>query len=335
MKNYVSLVSILALTACATSGSGPDDRFRAASSSRYFAVGEDAAKSNQKVTSMDSEIIVCDAGGCPAHVNRYISNVSHQRLSSGGNLYAGSGFKVYGLDNVTFTSSDNPGTEKFKFMIENNEGSKTRGRITHVSVEDQGTQLLNRQSVQENVFKNSSDNITLTYNSWADPKLRFSDFGKIEINNGTLNNYMFAGGYKELQHEKPASNMNFSGNAAGFVSNGTETQNINGSATLAFNDGTETLNMNFSGGTVPWYNVQIIKSDNVNTITFTNTPNVNTDIEFNDFVNNTRTKAFDNDNINVGYYGPGTNVSEATGVVKYTEDDIRMDAAFGVTKDNQ
>ena len=333
MKNYVSLVSVLALTACATSGSGPDDRFRAASSSRYFAVGTDAAKSNEKVTSMDSEIIVCDAGGCPVHVNRYISNVSHQRLPSSGVLYAGSGFNVYGLDNATFTTSDNPGTEKFTFVIDDDEGSKNRGKITHISL-DQGAHLLNRQTSQENVFKNTSDNITLTYNSWADKKLRFSDFGKIEVNNGTTNNSMFAGGYKELQHETPASNMDFTGKAAGVVSNGTESQNVNGTATLAFNNGTETLNMNFSGGNVPWYDVKIIKSDSVNTITFTDSANVNTNIEFNDFANGTRTKDFDGDNMNVGYYGPGTNVSEATGVVGYTENDIRMDAAFGVTKDN-
>lgn len=321
--------------ACASGSGGPDDRFRVSSSSRYFAVGTDAVKSNANITSMDSEIIVCDEGGCPAHVNRYISNVSHQRSSSGGSLYNGSGFKVYGLDNATFTSSENPGTEKFKFVIEDNEGTTTRGRITQVNM-DQGTHLLNRQNAQAgNPFANSSDNITLTYNSWADKKLRFSDFGKINVDDGTAKEYMFAGGYKELQHEKPASNMDFSGTATGVVSNGTETQNINGVATLKYKDETETLNMNFSEGTTPWYDVEIVKSAGTNTITFTDSANVNTDVKFNDFVENTRTKNFDaENNMNIGYYGPGTNVSEATGVVKYTENDIRMDASFGVKKDN-
>lgn len=334
MKKYVSLLSILALTACAVGGSGPDDRFRVSSSSRYFAVGTDAAKSNEQITSMDSEIIVCEDGGCPAHVNRYISNVSHRRLSSGGSLYTGSGFKVYGLDNVSFTTSDNPGTEKFKFIIEETEGSATRGRITHISMDQSA--ILNRQNTQAgNTFANSSDNITLTYNSWADKNLRFSDFGKIKVNDGTEKDYMFAGGYKELHHETPASNMNFTGNAGGIVSDGTNTQNVNGAATLAFNDGTETLNMNFSGGNVPWYDVEIVKSADVNTITFKNASNVNTNVKFDDFVDGTRTKDFDSANLNVGYYGPGTNVSEATGVVKYTEGDIRMDASFGMKKDIQ
>lgn len=334
MKKYVALVSVLALTACASSG-GPDDRFRVSSSSRYFAVGTDAVKSNEQITSMDSEIIVCDEGGCPAHVNRYISNVSHQRSSSGESLYSGTGFKVYGLDNVSFTTSDNPGTEKFKFIIEDSEGSATRGRITHVSM-DQGAHILTRQDTQAgNTFANSSDNITLTYNSWADKKLRFSDFGEIKVNDGTEKDYMFAGGYEELKHDQPATNMDFTGNAGGIVSDGTNTQNVNGAATLAFNDGTETLNMNFSGGNVPWYDVQIVKSANVNTITFKNASNVNTNVKFEDFVDGTRTKDFDTNNMNIGYYGPGINVSEATGVVKYTEGDIRMDASFGMKKDIQ
>ena len=58
MKKYIPLISVLALAACASGGSGPDDRFRVSSSSRYFAVGTDAAKSNEQITSMDSEIIV-------------------------------------------------------------------------------------------------------------------------------------------------------------------------------------------------------------------------------------------------------------------------------------
>lgn len=337
MKKYVSLVSVLALAACASSGSGPDERFRVASSSRYFAVGEDAVESNKKITSMDSEIIVCETGGCPAHLDRYISNVSHQRSSSGGVLYDGSGFKVYGLDNVSFTTSDNPDseTEKFKFIIEENEDSATRGRITHVSLDQSA--ILNRQNTQSgNTFTNSSDNTTLTYNSWADKKLRFSDFGEISVNDGTEKNYMFAGGYEELKHDKPSTNMNFTGNAGGIVSDGTNTQNVNGAATLAFNDGTETLNMNFSGGNAPWYDVEIVKSDSGNKITFTNSENVDTNVKFNDFdEDKTRTKNFNGTDMNIKYYGPGTNISEATGVAKYTEGDIRMDASFGMKKANQ
>lgn len=333
MKNYVYLMMVLGLAACASGGEGPDSRFRVSSSSQYFAVATDAAKSNKNVTSMDSEIIVCD-GGCPAHLDRYISNVSHQhRLASSTALYEGSGFKVYGLDNATFTTSDAPGTEKFTFVIEDDEASEMRGKITQVKW-DSGAHILTRQTVTENVFKNSDDDFTLTYNSLAENKLRFSDFGKIETNEASANKYMFAGGYEKLQHDAPTSNMSFTGTAAGIVSSGTYSQNVKGNATLDFNDGTETLNMNFASGETPWYNVEIIKSDTVNKIIFTDTENVNANVKFNDFSDGARTKDFTSENMNVGYYGHGTNVSEATGVVKYTEADINMDAAFGVKKNN-
>ena len=77
MKKYISLMSILALAACASGGS-PDGRFTVTSTSRIPFVTENAITSNQDVTSMDSAVVVCD-GNCPAIVGKYISDMNSLR----------------------------------------------------------------------------------------------------------------------------------------------------------------------------------------------------------------------------------------------------------------
>ena len=350
MKKYLSLMSILALAACASGGS-PDGRFTVTSTSRYAFVTEDAVNSNKNVTSMDSEIIICDDDACPAHINRYISNISHQHprgASTNTNdttkaLQSGEKYSVYGLNNASFTTDDANGDEKFVFSIDETENSKNRGRIESVKYDGYSGVLVRTSDSKK--FMNTQDGATFTYNSYdsmvkAESKLnlRFSDFGKVTFSdNDTGDNakdYMFAGGYKELR-KTPENNatMDFRGTASGVVSKGGTPQEINGPATLKFNAGTETLNMAFSGGEKPWYDVKIVKSDNENTISFSKTNNVSVgEIAFNDtdFTNGVKTENFVPSNMNIGYYGVNkNNIKEATGVVNYTEGDINMQAAFG------
>lgn len=226
----------------------------------------------------------------------------------------------------------------------------------------------------------TGNGIIITYGK--DIGLRYSDFGQLKYDlhwtngnqSGDEKSYEpFAGGYKEdgIRRESPETAMNFTGKAAGSVSNDSFNKNITGNATLSFNAGVETLNMYFSNtvadeDNTPWYDVQIIRnrSNGANSITFTTNNTLNGNIpenlRFNDFNNeNTRTKTdylvdgynggeygsehtpgVGHGKIDIGYYG-GRNdgVTEATGVTQYVEPlsgdgEIRMNVGFGMTKNN-
>lgn len=203
--------------------------------------------------------------------------------------------------------------------------------------------------------------------------LKYSDFGQFKYDlhyvqgneSGDEKSYEpFAGGYEELRHDTPGTDMNFSGRAAGSVSSGDTDKNITGPATLAFNNGTETLNMYFSGTVatsddIPWYDVTIVRNDNTNSITFTKNESSNSipaSLQFDGFNGNTKTvtdylvdgyngAGYDtqrdgNGKLDIGYYGGrNSGVTEATGVTQYVghgtaEHEIRMNVGFGMTKDN-
>ena len=339
MKKYISLMSILALAACASGGS-PDGRFTVTSTSRIPFVTEDAITSNQDVTSMDSAVVVCD-GNCPEIVGKYISDMNslrpHRDASVTANtepVYNTNNYHVYDLSNVKFTTADAPGTEKFVFSIDETENSKNRGRIESVQSALEGNSgQWNRQS--KNTFANSDNSATFTYNSYdsmvneqSQLNLRFSDFGKVTITGANAKDYMFAGGYNKLHHDAPTSSMTFTGNAVGVVSNGANTQEIDGDTNLSFDNGNETLNMNFAG----WYDVEIVKSGNTTEkITFTDKADISDAYKLTGFDTITNTKSGDAANVktDIGYYGNGDNIKEATGVVNYTEGNINMQAAFG------
>lgn len=335
MKKYISLMSILALAACASGGS-PDGRFTVTSTSRIPFVTENAITSNQDVTSMDSAVVVCD-GNCPAIVGKYISDMNllrpHRDASVAANtepVYNTNNYHVYDLSNVKFTTADAPGTEKFVFVIDESENSKNRGRIESVQSALKGNAgQWNRQS--KNTFSNSDNSATFTYESY-DTDLRFSDFGKVTIDKSDAKTiYMFAGGYDVLNHkELPSDEMTFNGRATGVVSNDAQDTHINigGDAVLSLQNQKETLNMNFAG----WYDVEIVKSGNTTEkITFTDKADISDAYKLTGFDTITNTKSGDVANIetDIGYYGNGDNIKEATGVVNYTEGDINMQAAFG------
>jgi len=225
----------------------------------------------------------------------------------------------------------------------------------------------------------TGNGVIITYGKDIGSGLKYSDFGQLKYDliatypNGyqeTEKSFEpFAGGYKDLRKETPGASMNFSGQAHGSVSNNNTDKNIAGNATLAFNDGTETLNMDFSNTTLttddtPWYNVTIVRNKTLNTqsITFETNDTLNDTIpdnlQFNDFVGNTRTPTYNlvdgyngegfgnqkmpgkgDGKLDIGYYGgPDGNVTEATGVTQYVEslggidNEIRMNVGFGMMK---
>lgn len=207
-----------------------------------------------------------------------------------------------------------------------------------------------------------------------DLELSYSDFGQMHFNlewekdteSGTEEAFEpFAGGYDKLKHETPGSNMAFTGKAVGSVSNSNHNYNqaLNGSATLSFNGTKEELNMKFSENTTkPWYDVKIIKDGDENSITFTTSDtlnaNINESVKFNDFGTGTSRTVSDYidkygydkvvydtsknqyGKIDIGYYGIGNDIVEATGVTQYVEKgsavdgEIRMNVGFGMTKNN-
>lgn len=220
----------------------------------------------------------------------------------------------------------------------------------------------------------------LTYG--RDLGLQYSDFGQIKSEQDityqdghTEHQYgyeAFAGGYQdpEIKKASPDVAMNFTGKAAGAVSNNGIDKNIKGDATLAFNNGTETLNMYFShtettNDDIPWYDVKIVRNGpSGNTIAFTTNETLNENIpdnfkfNENEFVNSVRTPTnyhlVDGYNgegygdkttgtgygkLDIGYYGPRNDgVTEATGITQYVESlgengEIRMNVGFGVIKD--
>lgn len=214
-----------------------------------------------------------------------------------------------------------------------------------------------------------------------DLELSYSDFGQMEFDleyTPTDNpeaepvaekSYEpFAGGYDKLKHETPGSNMAFTGKAVGSVSNGDYNQSLNGDATLSFDatkEKPEKLQMNFSNGETPWYDVTIEKGASSNSITFTTSDtlnaNINESVKFNDFGTGTSRTVSDylvdgyngakypetpdktTGKIDIGYYGIGNDIVEATGVTQYVEKgeavpgtngEIRMNVGFGMTKNS-
>jgi len=244
MKNYVSLVSILALTACATSGSGPDDRFRVSSSSKYMYATETAVESNKAVTSMNSEIVIC-SGDCHDPANRVGGKPSRARVFT---MQQGSAeLSVYDLSDVKFTIADEgfePGEESFTFVIDDSEANGTRGKIIGIDMDfeeddsfpETKEAILTRQN-ETNVFNgfvNDPDSNSdpdkwkpakYTYESLGKNKLKFSDFGTLHIERTDDVDKswapVFIGGYDDAKKIDPTSvapqTLEFFGQIAGSV----------------------------------------------------------------------------------------------------------------------
>ena len=225
-------MSILALAACASGGS-PDGRFTVTSTSRYAYVSDEAAQNNKKVTSMDSEVIVCGNDGCPAHMNRYIGSPSHHRAASSVQGEEGS-YQVYDLKNVSFTMADegfDPGEESFTFLVSDGKDGNPRGQIIGIDMGDRQFNLSEDDFLGKiTVTGDEQKDGKLEYNSVAlrdKIGLRYSDFGNAKVYvkyddkmYTPEQRFVFLGGYdaKEIKDKtKINSDLTFSGQATGSV----------------------------------------------------------------------------------------------------------------------
>lgn len=245
MKKYIPLISVLALAACASGGSGPDDRFRVASSSKYVYASDAAVKSNQELTSMASEVVICN-GTCPTHLDRITGTPSHARVST--TQQGGTELTVYDLSDVTFTIADEdftPGEESFTFVVDDTENNGARGKIIGIDmgfgeedsfpVADKNPILTRKgdNTVFDGYVNDPDDSLDqdkwkpakYTYESLGKNRLRFSDFGTLRVErtdgDGKTWTPVFIGGYDEAKKIDPTSvspqTLNFVGTASGSV----------------------------------------------------------------------------------------------------------------------
>ena len=171
--------------------------------------------------------------------------------------------------------------------------------------------------------------------------LSYSDFGLINIISQGSDEFLipFAGGYadKKIAVTKIDTDMEFSGRATGRVAKGAHTiqlqQDTSRPTTLTFDSQSDksTLKANFNN----WYDVVV---DSNGAISFTdykdNHPggtSINMQLAT---TPDDGTITADGATMNVGYYGPSTTPTQATGLVHYQETDVEnpvsLDMAFGV-----
>lgn len=167
-------------------------------------------------------------------------------------------------------------------------------------------------------------------------KLRYSDFGYTTIlakeihesgdGVGDDNSVVF-GGYeiKEIQNPNLTNGMAFSGKAIAALGvvhgNGVkkiETGNTDTTLTIDAN-GKETLTMPFND----YYTIRVEKPQNADeTISWTGTTNIGYALDGNQPVNN--------QHINMKYYGDTTTPSEVVGGIKFQNNNVEFNGAFGV-----
>ena len=194
-----------------------------------------------------------------------------------------------------------------------------------------------RDSDSGNVFT-AENGSSVTYNSGAtlgqEAKLSYSDFGTYQITTNDVAGpkIAFAGGYGDKRIEianvaaLDGKTTTFTGKAIGTVANGNKTIDLDGSATLKFND----------TGAAPVTTLDATGFSNWYSFTVTQESDQNPTIQFDTSLTNKVPEGFQVEgngdvSMNVGYYGPNANTPiEATGLVQYTEGDIKMDMAFGV-----
>lgn len=170
-------------------------------------------------------------------------------------------------------------------------------------------------------------------------KLRYSDFGYTTIlakevhqegdGVGDDNTPIF-GGYEiqEIQNTEDLHDMTFSGKAIATLGevheNGaTKIETGDTNTTLVFDEnGKETLTMPFND----YYTIKVEKPHGgEHAITWSGTTSVGYELDSEQPVNNQR--------VNVKYYGDNDIPSEVVGGVRFQNNNIQFDGAFGVTKD--
>ncbi len=255
---------------------------------------------------------------------------------------------VLTVDNATLTATNG---YKMKFKIDDT------GEIIGMTLtRDSGDVDLAKLGDSRTFYGSDIENgrvLELDYVSDAKQMgLSYSDFGLINIvssmdGDQRVDEFLvpFAGGYddKKIAVADIDSDMTFTGRATGRVQkNGNVMQlkqDENRPTTLTFDSQsqTSTLNANFNN----WYDVVV---DSTGAISFTDYKNNNDggtyiDMQLATTANDDGVITANGANMNVGYYGPSTTPTEATGTVQFTEtgvdNGIQMDMAFGAIADKK
>ena len=251
---------------------------------------------------------------------------------------------VLTVDNATLTATNG---YKMKFKIDDT------GEIIGMTLtRDSGNVDLAKLGDSSTFYGSDIENgrvLELDYVSDAKQMgLSYSDFGLINIQSSMDSDHQvdawlvpFAGGYddKKIAVADIDSDMTFTGRATGRVAKGAHAvqlqQDTARPTKLTFDtqSQTSTLTANFNN----WYDVVV---DSTGAISFTDYKNNNNGVDM-----QLATTADDGvitkngANMNVGYYGPSTTPTEATGTVQFTEtgvdNGIQMDMAFGAIADKK
>lgn len=252
---------------------------------------------------------------------------------------------VLTVDNATLTATND---YKMKFTLDGD------GEIIGMTLtRDSGDVILDKLGDSSTFYGSDIENgrvLELDYVSDAKQMgLSYSDFGLINILSSMDGDQRvdtrlmpFAGGYddKKIAVAYIDSDMTFTGRATGRVQknvNGMQLkQDENRPTTLTFDtqSQTSTLNANFKN----WYDVTV---DSTGAISFTdykdNEPGgTPIDMQLATTPNDDGVITANGANMNVGYYGPSTTPTEATGTVQFTEtgvdNGVQMDMSFGAIK---
>lgn len=354
MNKYVSLMLVLGLAACATGGTGPDERFKVSSTSRYVFATEKAVKSNQELTSMNTEVVICST--CPEHDDRSLARVS--TITRGGTELT-----VYDLEDVTFTTADegfDPGEESFKFVVDETDTNGTRGKIIGIDMDfasddsfPSDTNAILTRKKDTNVFSgfvNDPDSNTdpekwkpanYTYKSMGqDLKLRYSDFGTLTIKRTDVDNKVmtpvFIGGYDTAKKINPADIetntsqiIEFSGTASGSVTAILDGQGSGKSITLNDDDAHLILTVDKTNANSPvvsskmtaefnnWYDVSYTENGTTKEIVLSGFQNSDTDYKMLTAEADGKVTITDTGvKSDIRYFGDNTNPSEAVGIIQ-------------------
>lgn len=252
---------------------------------------------------------------------------------------------VLTVDNATLTATND---YKMKFTLDGD------GEIIGMTLtRDSGDVILDKLGDSSTFYGSDIENgrvLELAYDSLGkEMGLSYSDFGLINILSSMDGDQRvdtrlmpFAGGYddKKIAVADIDTDMTFTGRATGRVQknvNGMQLkQDENRPTTLTFDtqSQTSTLTANFNN----WYDVVV---DSTGAISFknykdNNPDGTNIDMQLATTPNDNGVITANGANMNVGYYGPSTTPTEATGTVQFTEtgvdNGVQMDMSFGAIK---
>ncbi len=309
MKKLIILTSVLALAACGGGSGGPDERFVVRSSSPYAYVTQSAAESNKDITSIASEVRKCVDDNCAKNTHNgngtNLPTVTPRISSYSDNT---GNWNVYNLSDVKFNMADEglePGDESFNFVVDDKEGSATRGKIIGIDMglRDSETHPQHGNTNVKADFVRNDDNSFSGYvkhngehadaNGWTyvekanfeslgkglTNKLTYSDFGQLDLSEAK--EYwkpVFIGGYDvkkispaDVNVKKTSKDDVFSGKVVGYVASNDGHGNVetfaleSNNATLTF-DKDNNKTTTLNASFTDWYNMVYTENDTTKSV---------------------------------------------------------------------